>query len=84
MSGAVASGPDTMRLARTERADLADFRARRRIRGLRLIATDLDWSTGDGPAVEGPAESLLMVLAGRPITDELTGSGQATLAARIG
>ncbi len=27
MSGAVTSGPDTMRLARDERADLADFLA---------------------------------------------------------
>lgn len=58
--------------------------ARRRIRGLRLTATDLDWSTGDGPTVAGPAEPLLMAIAGRPTTDELTGPGLATLAERIG
>ena len=57
--------------------------ARSRIRGLRLVATDLDWSTGDGPLVEGPAEPLLMAIAGRPTTDELTGPGLPTLAARI-
>jgi hypothetical protein len=58
--------------------------ARSRIRGLRLVATDLDWSTGDGPIVEGAAEPLLMAIAGRSTTDELTGPGLPTLAARIG
>ena len=58
--------------------------ARARIRRLRLVATDLDWSTGDGPTVEGPAEPLLMAIAGRPTTDELTGPGLADLAGRIG
>jgi uncharacterized protein (TIGR03083 family) len=57
--------------------------ARSRIRGLRLVATDIDWSTGDGPIVEGPAEPLLMAIAGRPVIDELTGPGLPTLAARI-
>jgi hypothetical protein len=36
------------------------IRARRRIRGLMLTATDLDWRPGRGPAVEGPGEALLM------------------------
>ncbi|MDN5918516.1 MAG: maleylpyruvate isomerase family mycothiol-dependent enzyme, partial [Pseudonocardia sp.] len=39
--------------------------ASKRIRGLTLVATDLDWTAGKGPAVEGPAESLLMAIAGR-------------------
>lgn len=59
--------------------------ARKRIRGLTLTATDLDWSTGDGPEVTGPGESLLMALAGRRgITDELSGPGRPELARRIG
>lgn len=60
------------------------LRAAKRIRGLTLVATDLDWSAGSGPAVEGPAESLLMAIAGRrgPAA-ELTGPGQPTLAGRI-
>ncbi|MBW0102177.1 maleylpyruvate isomerase family mycothiol-dependent enzyme [Pseudonocardia sp. KRD-291] len=59
--------------------------ASRRIRGLTLVATDLDWTAGGGPAVEGPAESLLMVIAGRRgIAEELTGPGQPTIAERIG
>lgn len=56
-----------------------------RARGLRLVATDLDWSAGHGPEVHGPAEALLMAVAGRRgITDELTGPGQPTLADRTG
>jgi uncharacterized protein (TIGR03083 family) len=59
--------------------------SRKRIRGLTLRATDLDWSTGTGPEVEGPAESLLMALAGRRgIVGELSGPGLPTLAGRIG
>ena len=57
--------------------------ARSRTRGLRLVATDIGWSAGDGPAVEGPAEPLLMAIAGRPTTHELSGSGLPTLASRI-
>lgn len=53
-------------------------------RGLRLVATDLEWSHGKGPVVSGPAESLLMAVAGRPSAlPELDGPGQPTLAARI-
>jgi uncharacterized protein (TIGR03083 family) len=56
-----------------------------RARGLRLVATDLDWSAGRGPEVRGPAEALLMAISGRRgIVHELAGPGQATLAARIG
>lgn len=56
-----------------------------RIRGLRLVATDLDWAAGRGEEVRGPAESLLMAMAGRRgIIDELTGAGQPTLAGRTG
>lgn len=55
-----------------------------RVRGLRLVATDLDWSTGRGPEVRGPAEALLMAIAGRRgIVSELDGPGQQTLAGRI-
>jgi uncharacterized protein (TIGR03083 family) len=55
-----------------------------RVRGVRLVATDLDWSTGTGPEVHGPAEALLMTIAGRRgIVGELTGPGQQKLANRI-
>ncbi len=55
-----------------------------RIRGLRLTATDLNYSAGIGPEVRGAAEPLLMAIAGRPAAlSELTGPGQAKLARRI-
>ncbi|MBW0088972.1 maleylpyruvate isomerase family mycothiol-dependent enzyme [Pseudonocardia sp. KRD-184] len=58
--------------------------AAKRVRGLTLAATDLDWSAGTGPVVEGPAESLLMAIAGRRgAARELTGPGRPVLAARL-
>lgn len=60
------------------------LRARKRVRGLELVATDIEWRSGKGPVVEGPAEALLMAIAGRPMAvDELKGSGQPMLAARL-
>lgn len=59
--------------------------ARKRIHGLHLIATDLTWATGKGPAVEGPSEALLMAIAGRHgAVRLLSGPGQPILAARFG
>ncbi|MDR2986040.1 MAG: maleylpyruvate isomerase family mycothiol-dependent enzyme [Nocardiopsaceae bacterium] len=56
---------------------------KRRIDGLRLRATDAEWSTGDGPEVSGPMLALLMAMTGRkPATSELTGEGLQTLASR--
>jgi hypothetical protein len=58
--------------------------AAKRLRGLRLGATDVDWSTGDGLAVEGPGEALLMAMAGRPAAlPALSGPGTPILAERI-
>ncbi|MFL4474257.1 maleylpyruvate isomerase family mycothiol-dependent enzyme [Paeniglutamicibacter sp. MACA_103] len=54
------------------------------IRGLRLAATDLDWSHGKGPLVSGTGEALLMAMAGRPVVvSELSGEGAPALAARL-
>jgi uncharacterized protein (TIGR03083 family) len=59
--------------------------AGRRIRGLRLRATDIDWAHGHGPEVIGPGEALLMAMAGRPAAlADLAGPGHATLASRLG
>ena len=55
-----------------------------RTRGVRLIATDLDWNHGDGLEVTGPAEALLMAMAARPDAfNQLTGPGKELLAQRI-
>lgn len=76
--------PERLRVVLDFARGAPPLQARPRIRGLTLQATDLDWRTGNGPLVEGPAEALLMALAGRTgITAELTGPGVATLAARI-
>ena len=54
-----------------------------RTRGLRLIATDIDWHYGTGPEVRGPVAALLYAAAGRSDLDgELEGDGLATLQAR--
>jgi uncharacterized protein (TIGR03083 family) len=57
---------------------------RRRARGLRLVATDIDWSTGSGDEVCGPAAALIMGASGRPAAlASLTGPGVASLTRRI-
>ncbi len=38
---------------------------KRRITGLRLAATDVDWSTGTGPQAIGPLLFLIMAMSGR-------------------
>lgn len=59
--------------------------ARAHARGLRLEASDLDWSRGGGALVRGPAEALLMAVAGRAdALPELEGDGVALLADRLG
>lgn len=53
-------------------------------RGVRLVATDVDWTHGRGPEVRGNGEALLMIMAGRPdALADLDGPGVATLAARV-
>ncbi len=58
--------------------------AGRRIRGLRLRATDIDWAHGRGPEVTGPGEALLMAMAGRRAAlADLGGPGVGTLTERL-
>jgi uncharacterized protein (TIGR03083 family) len=56
----------------------------RRIRGLRLNATDVDWTHGHGPEVTGSGEALLLAMTGRRAAiDDLTGAGHDILARRL-
>ena len=58
--------------------------ARRLTRGLQLVATDLDWASGEGPQVSGSGEALLMAAAGRAaVAPELEGPGAQILRRRI-
>jgi uncharacterized protein (TIGR03083 family) len=58
------------------------FWARRRLRGVRLVATDVEWSAGAGTEVEGPIDALLLLLTGRVTAalPRLTGAGVPALA----
>lgn len=81
----VAIDPDALRIALDEYLGANRFTGgKTRVKGLRVVATDLDWSKGSGPEVSGPAEALLMAGVGRAVAlDDLTGDGVATLAARM-
>jgi uncharacterized protein (TIGR03083 family) len=58
--------------------------ARRRVAGVRLVATDTDWTHGSGPDVLASVETLLLLLYGRPVArSELTGPGAPGLFARL-
>ncbi|HYN93770.1 MAG TPA: maleylpyruvate isomerase family mycothiol-dependent enzyme [Pilimelia sp.] len=59
------------------------FGARRRLRGFRLVATDVPWTRGDGSVVSGPIAALLLLVAGRTATlGQLTGAGAVELRRR--
>ncbi len=59
------------------------FGSKQRIAGLTLRASDAEWSTGSGPMVEGPAQQLVLAVAGRRSAfDRLSGEGLETLRAR--
>jgi uncharacterized protein (TIGR03083 family) len=59
------------------------FRARKRLAGLRLTATDADWTVGSGAGVEGPIAALLLLATGRDAAvQQLTGDGVRTLRRR--
>lgn len=57
------------------------FHTRRRLSGLRVVATDTDWSVGAGAQVAGPIEAVLLLLTGRTAAlDRLSGPGLDRLA----
>ncbi|MEU5266128.1 maleylpyruvate isomerase family mycothiol-dependent enzyme [Amycolatopsis sp. NPDC021455] len=52
------------------------FNPRKRLAGLRLVASDADWAVGAGPEVRGPASGFLLLLTNRPAAYErLSGPG---------
>ena len=54
--------------------------SRDRIKGVRLEATDDDWTRGDGPTVRGPLLAVVMAMTGRrAFLDDLEGDGVAVL-----
>ena len=72
-----------VRLAEIMIRDRVGAGGAKRARGLRLRATDVEWSSGTGLEVRGPAEALIMALAGRSAAlQDLNGEGVAVLASR--
>ena len=60
------------------------FAPRRRLADLHFEATDLGWTWGEGPAVEGPAEALVLAMTGRKVAlSELDGPGVRILRSRL-
>jgi uncharacterized protein (TIGR03083 family) len=58
--------------------------AKNRIAGLRLTATDAEWSHGTGPEVSGPILSLVLAMTGRAAAlAELSGDGLETFRSRF-
>ncbi|HEX7443186.1 MAG TPA: maleylpyruvate isomerase family mycothiol-dependent enzyme [Acidimicrobiales bacterium] len=57
--------------------------SKRRIEGLRLAASDADWTHGDGPEVTGPLSSLILAMSGRTgALGDLDGPGVDLLTSR--
>jgi uncharacterized protein (TIGR03083 family) len=66
------------------RATTPLLHGKQRSAGLRLRATDVEWTAGDGPEVSGPAASLILAITGRKAgLAGLSGDGLETLTARV-
>lgn len=58
--------------------------SKKRVAGLHLVATDVDWACGEGPEVDGTGEAILLVASGRAVAlPELGGEGVDTLRQRL-
>jgi len=58
--------------------------AKSRISGVKMIATDTDWSHGSGAEVRGPILSLVQAMTGRvAAVADLTGDGVGTLRSKM-
>jgi uncharacterized protein (TIGR03083 family) len=61
------------------------FRTRRRLHGMRLVATDVSWTAGSGLPVHGTIADLLLLVTGRPVdAARFSGPGAHTLHAQPG
>jgi uncharacterized protein (TIGR03083 family) len=70
-------------LAETYKKTGAPLRAKKRLEGLKLTATDVDWTAGEGPEVRGPCMSLILGMVGRTAAlDDCEGDGLETLRSR--
>ena len=57
--------------------------AKKRVAGVRLEATDTDWTKGDGPVARGPMLSIVLAMTGRESgIAQLSGEGVGALRQR--
>lgn len=75
---------DRLRAVLDEMKNVGFMGNKKRIAGLKLVATDMEWTHGEGADVRGTGEALLMAMCGRgAVVDELSGDGVATLRSRL-
>lgn len=73
---------DSLLATRWPLAGLLGGTPRDRVEGVRLVAQRTTWTYGRGPEVRASPETLLLLLAGRPVEDaELEGPGVALISA---
>jgi uncharacterized protein (TIGR03083 family) len=59
------------------------FVKRGHLNDLTWRCTDLDWSSGDGPVVQGPSEAVILAMVGRSVAyGDLAGTGADVLRSR--
>ncbi len=60
------------------------FPATKVMKDFRIVATDIDWSAGNGPEVQGPIGAIMLLSCGRLVAlPQVTGPGAVLLAARL-
>ena len=75
---------DPARLLHTLRNPDPFAKPRRYTKGLKFVASDIDWAAGSGPEVRGAGEALALAMVGRgAVLHELEGDGVALLTHRI-
>jgi uncharacterized protein (TIGR03083 family) len=61
------------------------FNPKKNVHGLKLSASDVGWTGGDGPLVEGPGEAIVLAASGRTVAlADLSGEGVRVLKERLG
>ena len=55
--------------------------AKKRLREVKVVASDVGWTHGDGPELRGPAEAVILASMGRGVAlHDLEGEGAEVLA----
>jgi uncharacterized protein (TIGR03083 family) len=77
--------PERLRVALPFAFIAPPIKAMWNVRGVKLVATDVDWSGGAGPEARGAGEAVLIAMGGRRgVACDLTGPGAARLVPRLG